>query len=150
MIDDYIYEIDSADTSQEGGKKIKSGATVMIPAGTMLGKSGKASTNGALTKKEEEEGDGKKKGGDKGKRKKLFERYLKTTRTDEQQHNIEELQLHRQLYSTFTGEKKWQRDIGYVEIISSTIFPIASFVFDSWALKIRVKIFSLFYKCYKK
>ena len=101
MIDDNIYEIDSADTSQEGGK-IKSGAKVMIPAGTMLGKSGKASTNGALIK---EEGNRKKKGGDKGKRKKLFERYLKTTRTDEQQHNIEQLQLHRQLYSTFTGEK---------------------------------------------
>ena len=102
MIDDNIYEIDSADTSQEEGKKIKSGAKVVVPAGTVLGKSGKASTNGALIK---EEGDRKKKGGDKDKRKSLFERYLKTTRTDEQQHNIEEPQLHRQLYSTFTGDK---------------------------------------------
>ncbi len=75
----------------------------MIPKHTALGKSGKASTNGAVikTKEKEEDGGGKKKR--QRERTGLFDRYLKTTRTDEQERNVE--QLHRHLYSTTFGDK---------------------------------------------
>jgi hypothetical protein len=98
-IDGKIYEIDP---QESGGKKIKSGDKVIIPKGTALGtKSAKASTNGAMIKTKEEDGGGKKKR--ERQRGKLFERYLKTTRTDEQERNVE--QLHRHLYSTTFGPK---------------------------------------------
>ena len=53
-----IYEIDP---QESGGKKLKSGDLIIVPTGTALGKSGKASTNGAMIKKKEEEGGEKKK-----------------------------------------------------------------------------------------
>ena len=101
-IDGKIYEIDPQESG--GGKKLKSGEAVIIPAGTALGKSGKASTNGAMIKKKEEEEEGGKKNKRQRQRAGLFERYLNTKRTDEQERNVE--QLHRHLYSTTFGDNK--------------------------------------------
>jgi len=111
--DSTVYEIEEADEDwmNNEGKELTSGQAVTIPAGVVLGKSGKVKMNGTkLQPSEDDQGQGKKKKKKNDGRKddSPFGRKLKA-RTKEQQRNVDQLQLqlHRHLSSARTlGEKK--------------------------------------------
>jgi hypothetical protein len=107
--DSTVYEIEEADEDwmNNEGKELTSGQAVTIPAGVVLGKSGKVKMNGTkLQPSEDDQGQGKKKKKKNDGRKddSPFGRQLKA-RTEEQQRNVD--RLHRNLSSARTlGEKK--------------------------------------------